>query len=288
MYGFSTDKTIDTKDGKFATHRSRYLNSGFIMGPVSDMKLLFRRAQEKAEALESSDNASHRDSDQFIFQEIFGEQEYQREVMRRTYAKSHKWSLGVGNDILEPPFEHNIIEHKRGKPDEFSMGVDYWSDMAHQTADSAADATWITYNRPVKAQASRHSSNYTCKLRMTGSLPQHIITTRIPRAAVSDASQFSPNRGWDELELYTNTCLDTIPVMVQHMGTKKERDDAWLNMWMQPHGRRLMDEIVASGDGKPGAISGAYSGEQYIPWQDLCPVEVEGDLYREYDDLLLL
>ncbi len=33
------------------------------------------------------------------------------------------------DDPLDPSFTHEPMEHKEGKPDEFGIGLDYWSDI---------------------------------------------------------------------------------------------------------------------------------------------------------------
>ena len=113
-----------------------------------------------------------------------------------------------------------------------------------------------------------------------------MINSTIPQAAVSDASQFSPMQGWNEVPLYTNVCLDTVPVLIQHTGTVKEREADWPKLWIQAHGRRLVEEVLDRGNHQEGARGGAYTNGRYIPWENLCPAVYEAELYREYDDAL--
>jgi hypothetical protein len=91
-YGNNTDTSLGRNP--WYSLRQRWLNSGFIMGPKGDMRALFKRAAQKAKETQRNmpnDDGSHgsdymyHGSDQALFAVIFGEQEYQREVMRRRH-----------------------------------------------------------------------------------------------------------------------------------------------------------------------------------------------------------
>jgi hypothetical protein len=81
-------------------------------------------------------------SDQAFFAVIFGEQEYQQEVMRRRHHSIKDEIAGCGappkpnyifntriDDPLKPSFPHELRAPKEGKPDEFSLDLDYFSDF---------------------------------------------------------------------------------------------------------------------------------------------------------------
>lgn len=92
LYGVNTDTVIGRN--KVFSDRQRYLNSGYIIGPVGEMRSMFERAKQLLDDWEEnrtseSDNGSHvsdfyyHGSDQSIFNIIMGQQEYVREVKRR-------------------------------------------------------------------------------------------------------------------------------------------------------------------------------------------------------------
>jgi hypothetical protein len=324
VYGDNTDTIIGYT--RYASQRPRYLDAGYMMGPVGDVRAIFKRAADKAKAMserkdvkgEAEMSASamldspYYDSYQHIFQEIFGEQEFQREVMRRRHLSISAKAKGQGtskptyiegtlvSDRLKPSFTHESMEPKSGKPDEFGIGIDYWSDLGQQTANSDHDARWLTYNRPIAEQASQRSG-LDCRSVASGALPRDILDASLPRAAVSDASQFSPKKGWDEIAMLTNLCFDTIPVIIHHTSGKKSRDDMWPQLWMQPHARRLMEEVLARESGKAtsvdeddaatkggkgekgeGRVGGAYTQSgKHVSWNKLCPSWMEPELYRD-------
>lgn len=60
VYGDNTDTIMGVN--KYTSLRQRWLNSGYIIGPVADMRELFRRAWAKVQASEDQpewDNGSH-------------------------------------------------------------------------------------------------------------------------------------------------------------------------------------------------------------------------------------
>jgi hypothetical protein len=294
LYGANTDTVMG--HSRHSSHRQRFLNAAYAIGTVADMQPIFQQALNKVNSLKDAEGRykhraeyNHAGSDQGIFQEMLGEQEFQREVMRRKHLsfgdkakglKKNKPTYIEGtlvDDVLNPSFSHKEMEQKGDKSAEFGMGLDYWSDLGQQTLDSEHDGRWLTYNRPVRAQLTQRRL-YDCPPRATGRVPDDMLNTTLPRAAVSDASQFSPMRGWDEIGLYTNVCLDTIPVMIHHNGVKKRRDDAWPQLWLQPHARRLIEEVLAQ-DGERG---GARTPDnRFRPWELLCPARLEPELYRD-------
>ena len=263
------------------------------------MRAMFRRANEKAarardpvEAADAGFDASlELGSDQAIFHHMLGEQEYQREVLRRRYGEPARGRTVVEGaaieNVLDPAIPHEVLPDKPGHPDELGMGLDYWSDLGMQTAMSEDDARWLTYRGGIPEQMlSRQGQPWSCAPHVEGALPGELLnSTGVPRSAVSDASQFSPLHGWDEVPLYTNVCLDTVPVIVNHNGDKAQRERDWPEMWLQPHGRQLIEEMLDREEGSKGEIrGGAYDGPngRYHRWGELCPSTVEKELYRNY------
>lgn len=273
----------------YETFRQRYLASGTIIGPVGPLRALFQRAHDKASAMQVADGPSL-GSDQAIFHRILGEQEFQREAMRRRFGERDRKPTHVDgflvDDVLDPSFPHDALEPARtGREDEFGIGVDYWSDLSMQTTDNADDGRWLRYEQPVDEQLlARPRLPSSCTPRVSSALPAELVnSTTLPRVAVSDASQFSPNRGWDEIPLYTNVCLDTIPAVVSHTGDARSRKRDWPEHWVQPHGRRLIEEILDRGEAGSEERGGAYTtvGGMYYSWSDLCPAELEKELFDD-------
>ena len=296
MWDGNTDGTIGSFPNMWSATRQKFLNSGMIMGPAKDMRALFTQAAKKLETLgqdpEPDDNGSrwsekvYHSSDQSVFNMIFGEQEYQREVMRIRHMswlfnpllKLHQL-LGKdlsdtddkleGNpivNILHPPWNHASVEHLNGKPLEFGIGLDYWSSISFQTANSERNGGWLRFNESLEPQITARS-RWDCKPHVSAQLPPDLLASSPPLIA-SDIStpddgsiQLSPTT-WTNVPLYTNICAGTIPVMVHLNGDKSQRDTEWHNMWYQPHAESLGRE-TAPKEGE-GFIKGGPVGKQMV------------------------
>ncbi|USW58776.1 hypothetical protein Slin15195_G120950 [Septoria linicola] len=297
LYGSNTD-TVMGKN-KYTSQKQRYLNSGYIIGPLGDMRKMFKRAWEKVEATHDHDewdNGSHgsdfmyHGSDQSIFNIMWGEQEFQREVLRRRHLGVIDRMLGRGKplshhiestlveDPLNPPFTHQPMEHKEGRPDEFGIGVDYFSDLGHQTVNTEDDTKYLTYENDVAEQLKDRKGIFDCPPRVTGQLPQDVLQTTPPS---------SVEKTWAQLPLFTNVCLNTIPVMIHHNGDKGARSWQWPIAWMQSHARRTFEQVL--GDEQNVRASGKSTGGAYLPsgqhlsFQELCPQNYEYELFRDVE-----
>ena len=172
LYGGNTDTVIGRN--KHYSFRPRYLASGYLIGPVRDLRDILARARHKIDNLpdfdRDLDNGSgtsdflYHGDDTSVFARILGEQEYMRETLRRRYsgAGSLKGKLlgqsadkvGGGSmegqsisDVLNPPFTHERMPDDI--PDErlyeFGIGLDYGGDIGMQTHNAERDYGYIVY-----------------------------------------------------------------------------------------------------------------------------------------------
>lgn len=298
VYGNATDSSLGRN--LWYSLRQRWLNSGFIMGPKGDMRSLFQRAAEKAKETKRNmdfDDGSHgsdymyHGSDQALFAVIFGEQEFQREVMRRRhYSVADKMRGRAGkpepnyiyntliDDPINPSFPHQRMEAKEGKPDEFSIGLDYFSDFIQQTVNSEEDSKYIVYKDDIEQQVSQNREKFDCPSRVTSQLPQDILMSGDPFGYIDTNERGGQADDWKQLALYTNLCLNKIPIMIHHNGDKGAREAQWPSMWVQRHSRTVVEHMKHEGEDAKG---GAHLGDgKYLPWKDLCPAEYDEELFR--------
>lgn len=260
---------------------------------------MFRRAWEKVQAMQDHDewdNGSggsdfmYHGSDQSVFNTMWGEQEFQREVIRRRHlglvdkllghSRLPSWHLEgtLVDDPLNPSFTHQPMEHKQGQPDEFGIGVDYFSDLGHQTINTEDDVHYLVYNQNITEQLKDRNKLFDCPSRVNGQLPQDVLRTKPPA---------STEKSWSELPLYTNLCLNTVPVMIHHNGDKDARGWQWPMSWIQAHARREFELILGSEEAV--RTSGRSTGGAYLPsgehlsFVDLCPQEYEWELFRDVE-----
>lgn len=299
IYGPETDTDIGFEKNPYVKFRQRYLNSGDAMGRVGAMKALFERAMEKAE------KDRNFGSDQKIFSEIFGDQEFQREVMRQrhrnVFQKMGDWLTGR-NSILNPQSERHLRDHKGGKPDEFGIGLDYASLLGHPTVFAEEDSAWVTYDDPKSiAQASAELKIAPVRVH---DLAQDVTDSQPPfrPAVVAPGSTFSEDKTWREVPLYTNMWTRVVPGLIHHNahrdGLKSLRVSVWDRMWYFNHSRKLFESnaagpvgpvaVVHDDDGKEQAWwspiaekGGAKSDKgEWLPWDELCQ-EFEGEVFRD-------
>ncbi|THZ44449.1 hypothetical protein D6C90_04770 [Aureobasidium pullulans] len=305
IYGANTDTIIG--HNKYTSNRQRYINCGYIIGPAKDMRVMFKKAWEKAQSwpeVSEWDNGSggsgfmYHGSDQAAFAAMFGEQQYQREVMRRHHAST--WTsryrrlmqdspaisiegTQIG-DILNPPFTHETIRPLEDpRSCEFGMGMDYFSDLGHQTMNSGEDAAWLRYDDPreVFLNKTRQGRNdFDCQYRGDFKVPADM--------KLYDERQFLPrNRTWEQVNLYTNLCMGTIPVMAHYNGDKKERERQWPQFWVQQYGKWIVENTERLGGGRIGASLFKKGEEtQFMDWDALCPAEYSEELHRGDDQTL--
>ncbi|KAF2724179.1 hypothetical protein K431DRAFT_310500 [Polychaeton citri CBS 116435] len=295
IYGTNTDTVMGRNE--FYSIRQRFLNSGFIIGPVKDMRVMFARSWEKVQKMPTYsdwDNGSggsdfmYHGSDQSIFAIMFGEQEYQREVLRRKHLSRYDKAAGrnksphlyldgtLVDDPLNPSFTHEPMELGDDNVVEFGIGLDYFSELIHQTVNSELDARFLIYNSStsspdnIEAQIGE-TGIFDCPPRVNGStlLPNDITSTPQPL----------DNMGWNEIPLYTHLCLNTVPLMIHHNGDKTARERMWSDVWMQPYARQLLMDVLSHSPDKAGAVD-AGTGD-LLGWKQLCPAEWEHEIFRD-------
>ena len=298
LYGNNTDTSLGRN--LWYSLRQRWLNSGFIMGPKGDLRRLFERAAEKAKETKRNmdfDEGSHgsdfmyHGSDQALFAVIFGEQEFQREVMRRRHHSIKDKIKGQGaapepnwiynthiDDPLNPSFPHELREPKEGKPDEFGIGLDYFSDFIQQTVNSEEDSKYITYKNNITEQVNVNREMFDCPSRVTGQLPDDILLSGAPFSYIKTDERGTQKDDWNQLALYTNLCLNKVPIMIHHNGDKDARHNQWDTMWVQKHARKVVDGMKHEGDNVKGGAR--LPDGKYMSWTELCPPEYDEEIFR--------
>ncbi|KAK5988103.1 hypothetical protein PT974_12242 [Cladobotryum mycophilum] len=304
LYGGNTDTLIGMN--QWSSFRTRYLNSGYLIGPVGEMRRVLERAKAKLEECIERKGAGFDDgsgasdfcyhgSDQSIFVEMFGEQEFHREVMRRHHRNGLDDLLdkvipnragalppptNVQNapvlDRLDPGFTHQMVNktYLPGKPLEFGIALDYWSLLGHQTSNALTDGRYIRQNRPLEPQVGKQGF-YECKAKAP-------ILKDLPTEPLEWLGHGEPNR-WEAMPLYTEICTGSVPIMIHHNSVYKEqRELQWNQTWWHGRSRALLDERRRTGalqlrDGIP------TDKGKVMRWEELCPASVEPELFRDVE-----
>lgn len=298
-------QNTDTAMGRnqWSSFRTRYLNSGYIIGPIGKMRPLLEKAKQRLEecidreGVEWDDgyggsNRCYGGSDQSIFVEMFGEQEFQREVMRRHHRRVYDGVLeklipdraGANpppthimntpiEDLLDPAFSHQAHEAKYlgNNPYEMGIAIDYWSLLGHQTSNAEDDGRYIQYDKPIDEQIGR-LNRFDC-----------VPKTRFPPELATGQIPF-PNKDantWKSVPLYTEICVGSAPVMIHHNSIdKSQREKQWHKTWWHGQSRTLFNQ---RNNGASAFLTGGFptdSGET-VSWNELCPRDVEPELFRD-------
>ena len=256
--------------------RPRFLGTGSIMGNVGALKLLFEHAKWKTEQRKYA-------SDQEVFSEIFGDQEYYREWQ---LVKDHPAdSVIAANDTRNGRVGSEAIGLPCGNC-QFGIGLDYWGEISTATADIGEDLVPINL---ADTLSYRH-------LDLTTDVKESTPPFWTPDYS-GDTSL--PQKTWSEISLQTHRQSGVRPVAV-HLGASKDASDAWRQNWYFPHLRTLasahaksmripfavvtgskgqVHEYWGPNDGYGGAMVHDPKGlpGQWKQWDELCGGNEEGE-----------
>ena len=306
VYGDATDSQFGVSSA--SAYRARYLNSGFIIGKVKFMRPLLKKAQEKMEICKDQkpreddvrnwSGHCYSGSDQSIFNEMLGEQEYHREVMRRHHrgifddmldkmipGRAGAWPKpyyvygALVKDPLSPEFPHN--QHNTtllpGKPFEFGMALDYFYDLGHQAINAERDVFYVKHDKPLKGQLGRFSP-FDCR-NMRSNMPDDIPSGNVELLAADPSGP----KTWKQVQLMSEVCVDTVPVMIHHNAMNKKRiETEWSKPWWHGRSRKLME--YRKNEGAEALVNGFKTDSETVKkltWDELCPAEYDEELYRD-------
>ena len=301
LYGNNTDTIIGRN--KYYSLRQRYLNSGYIVGPAAHMRSLFERASiliKQSQNDDPEDNGSHgsdmlyHGSDQSIFNIIFGQQEYRREGLRReSGAQSSDTARPetsrtmlegtVINDVLNPSFTHEIFVPDPGVNYEYHIGLDYHSDLGHQTVNSELDARYLRHDRDLPTQIDGRN-DFDCPLHSPFPFPADVLASKNPYHSLGTTHELY-DLGWPSVPLYSHLCYGTIPVLIHHNGDKSARGRDWDKLWLQPELPAFLAAQARLGETRSGEETKDYAasevrrrdagawigGTEFVAWDVFCP-----------------
>ncbi|KAI9836327.1 MAG: hypothetical protein M1838_005080, partial [Thelocarpon superellum] len=193
--------------------RPRWLNSGAVIGPAAAVRAVYERALYKVE-----DEGVDNQGDQYIFAEIFGEQEYQR-GLRRAAGFTPSWTRWFRQAGKMSDEDADEVDPRA----EYGIGLDYEMALFQTMTHSHDDVEFIAYNDTRAA------------------LPQDILAASPPFGGpVTVPAQFAPisptlYESWLTVPLATNLHVPTVPALLHFNGDKAYLETWWSKMWYQPH-----------------------------------------------------
>ncbi|KFY85603.1 hypothetical protein V500_08257 [Pseudogymnoascus sp. VKM F-4518 (FW-2643)] len=275
IYGPNTDEPPGS-----INYRPRYLFSPNMIGHAGDLKDMLQYAQLKL------DTRTEKTSTQYLFSEIFGDQELKREKVRRDSLNplsafkewlirknpknDHQTLLGIDKLDLT-----NTGPTNNNNPD-FGIGLDYTSSIFQVLDNSVDDIQFVTFNHPtiVNSPSRISASDFSHPI----DLPQDLNSTAPPfklhstpvQGPVSDlplleVDKLPVNKPWADVGLATNIIVPgtEIPSSLSLFGagTPGLEDKWWKKMWYQPKARALMRRYMRSYTGHIAAEAAARGGE---------------------------
>ncbi|RYP41421.1 hypothetical protein DL767_001059 [Monosporascus sp. MG133] len=239
LYGGNTDTVMG--HNHWSPVRQRFMNSGYVLGPVDAMHRMFAEAWKEIEERPETDPFDdgqrfsadfYHGSDQSVFALMYGRQEWVREKLRLKHAPPGT-----------KPRTSKVFG--KGNPYEFGIYLDFWSEFGHQTINSEWDAGWITYDKqkPIEEQVGFRSV-WDCPTKVPDVLPDDILNSSLPAELLNDTRSSSEESSpWLTRPLYTHLCLSQIPVFRHMNGHKEHRENDWLMIWYQPKARAMLKDL---------------------------------------------
>jgi hypothetical protein len=220
IYGGLTDKPTDDIMNQHVYMRPRYLNTGMAIGPAGKMRDLYEYAHQKME-----ENATHYSTDRQVFSEIFGEQEYFREMIMANTSRIPEGELA--NDPRNGHVDGQKIELDCDQC-QFEIGLDYLGELSMPTIYSEAHMIQTNPN-----SSSPHE------------FPRDIRSSTPPywTPDYSGTRPPLPPTHWSSLALRTDRSTHTIPVAAHYHRDTPSHDttSAWSKQWYHQHLRSLLD-----------------------------------------------
>jgi len=293
VYGTALTDKVDYRT------RPKWINSGTIMGPAGDLRALYQAAVEVSQKIND-----HMWSDQYVFNQLFGEQEYAREVQQK--SNSGGWRLGFDSLLSSHASknETSLMFMDPNKNYEYHISLDY-SKTLYQTMTHNADGeiAFLDFSNTSQLRSIKRphqgdaialpdallSSLGPFALHATPSIKKdfngdRIVTSYLER---NDTLDILPpvDTPWRSslVPLATNTYFPSVPCLL-HMNGKDSKaltDEYWKKMWYQPYARALLrqhmryllslENAAVTFQDHAGGKGGVWTDQRtWMPWGEVC------------------
>jgi hypothetical protein len=156
-YAFGPSTDVDMERA-----RPRWLNSGTIMGPASDMRALFQATKNKIDTTYDENN-EQRNSDQMYLSDTWAEQDYARLLRRHGKVRDP-----VPEESPDVERQHPSLE---GEQTDYHVTLDYGSSLFQTVAGYRQYLSWITFNQSSIGPDTKATVHERClRVDITGAL----------------------------------------------------------------------------------------------------------------------
>jgi hypothetical protein len=268
-YGWKTDT-----QGQLT--RPRWLKPGAVIGQVADLKLIYAQVLRFVE--------EHRavEGDYLALTQMYGRQEYVRELERRRTSSGFKELLYRWIGISEASNITRVSPHlEPGQRYEYGIGLDFESRLFFNAIQSKQDVEWLRYNNVSKTSSAQmeHRVPREHRLLLPDDVSERTLGNPFTQPKFSKNEYINPpwnatldklpsNHSWHSIPLLTNVHSAEVPVLV-HMNMKDKpttRDAWWSKMWYFPWARALLRKYIRAQTGFDAAQHALLGG---LNWWDL-------------------
>jgi len=267
-------------DSRDSADLPRHLDAASIIGPIGDVRKLFRHALDMVE--KDSETPYKYKTAQDVFTRIYGEQSYQREVMRES---QRTWWSKVSAFFGHDPRDHVLSaagdwEHMKtddvhekkpsgetneAAPYDFKIGLDYYGEISAPTLNQNKESSWIEYSSQDSIDKAAKSAGLDTPHKLE--IPKELAQSAPPFWTPSYTGWLPlPFKSWAEVPLFTNMFTGVAPVAIHHkisQGTKHVTlATTWNQTWFHPHLRSM---AIAKGSTvrRPIAVVNGPSGIEH-------------------------
>lgn len=269
-YGYKTDIH---RNGHL--NRPRWLNPSTVMGQAADLKPIYARM------LQFIENRNSSRGDYLALTQMYGQQEYVRELERRRTSNGFKEWLYKRIGISDASNITGVnVRLESGQRYEYGIGVDYASQLFFNMNNSKRDVEWLQYHNISRTSSvqGEHGVPRERRLLLPSDLA-HIAnpfvqpdydsenTITPPHNKTIDYLPNPRNHSWNNLPLLTNVHSAAVPALV-HMDEDQRwlRDKWWSKMWYHKWARALLRKHTRTPSGFTAAQSALLGGQE---WWDL-------------------
>jgi hypothetical protein len=171
---------------------------------------------------------------QSLFEEIYGKEEYRREVVRQQHLSFAKrvWRsiqklFGKGHTTLDRINQGVVVEDREETSSEFGIALDYANELGLAVGEDTDNIDWI-----------QHGS--------VSQLPIDVVSS-MPPFWTPTGHDVPSKKGWKDVDLLVDRRTGSIPAVITfpHNSSTPLQTHGWLNFWMQANAKTLFAEAVS-------------------------------------------
>lgn len=208
---------VQAEDG--STH---FLNTGVAVGPLEDMRELWKHATAKANETILSGQVVDQD---VVFTSLLRRQVEYRELIKTSPAAKLASELSFTDRS------------------EFGISLDFGRELSYAADDKLEGVEWV-----------KHPKGKTSLMK----LPKDIAASQPPFWSYNKSLELPLERTWNQVPFLTGIKENIIPSIVQR-GPSADVELGktwWEKMWFQPYGRKLLDNFAQTRFGPVALVTG--------------------------------